>query len=62
MSMHKRNGYLIMFSTEGSLGNFQDELDWCIQQLQTDLLTDNTNPHEGVCLCVTRFDCSKSFP
>ncbi|XP_064178422.1 UPF0488 protein C8orf33 homolog isoform X3 [Anguilla rostrata] len=31
---------------EAPWGTFQDELDWCIQQLQTDLLTDNTNPHE----------------
>ncbi|XP_061088320.1 UPF0488 protein C8orf33 homolog isoform X2 [Conger conger] len=27
-------------------GTFQDELDWCVQQLQTDLLTGNTNPQE----------------
>ncbi|KAJ8364143.1 hypothetical protein SKAU_G00129740 [Synaphobranchus kaupii] len=31
---------------EAPWGTFQDELDWCVQKLQTDLLRSNTNPQE----------------
>ncbi|KAI1896214.1 hypothetical protein AGOR_G00092500 [Albula goreensis] len=31
---------------EAPWGTYQDELDWCIQQLQTDLLRGNTSPQE----------------